>query len=55
MNISFNKKDGELTVAIDGRLDTVTAPELESFLVNNYEGTNALTFDFEKEKNRCLI
>ena len=48
MNISFNKKDGELTVAIDGRLDTVTAPELESFLVNNYEGTNALTFDFEK-------
>ena len=48
MNIGFNKKDGELTVAIDGRLDTITAPELEGFLVNNYEGTNALIFDCEK-------
>lgn len=48
MNIGFNKKDGELTVAIDGRLDTITAPELEQFLVNNYEGTNALIFDCEK-------
>ena len=48
MNIDFNKKDAELTVVIDGRLDTITALELESFLVNNYEGTNALTFDCEK-------
>jgi anti-sigma B factor antagonist len=48
MNIDFNKKDGELTVAIDGRLDTITAPELESFLANNHEGTSALTFDCER-------
>jgi anti-sigma B factor antagonist len=48
MNISFNKKDGELTVAIDGRLDTVTAPELESFLGKQYEGTTSLTFDCDK-------
>jgi anti-sigma B factor antagonist len=48
MNIGFNKKDGELTVAVDGRLDTVTAPELESFLVKNYEGTSTLIFDCEK-------
>ena len=48
MNITFNKKDGELTVAIDGRLDTITAPELESFLVNNYEGVSSLIFDCEK-------
>ena len=48
MNISFNKKDGELTVAIDGRLDTVTAPELDSFLASNYDGTKALIFDCEK-------
>ena len=48
MNISFNKKDGELTVAIDGRLDTVTAPELESFLGKQYEGTESLTIDCEK-------
>ena len=48
MNIGFNKKDGELTVAVEGRLDTVTAPELESFLVKNYEGTSMLIFDCEK-------
>ena len=48
MNIDFNKKDGNLTVAIDGRLDTVTAPKLESFLTINYEGATSLTFDCEK-------
>ena len=48
MNINFNKKDGEMTVAIEGRLDTVTAPELESFLVSNYDGVEALCFNCEK-------
>ena len=48
MNIEFNKNNGELTVMIDGRLDTVTAPELESFLGEHYEGTAAITFDCEK-------
>ena len=48
MNIEFNKKDGELTVIIDGRLDTITAPELEGFLTNNYKDTTSLIFDCEK-------
>ena len=48
MNIGFNKKGGELTVSIDGRLDTITAPRLESFLSENYEGVASLTFDCEK-------
>ena len=48
MKIDFNKKDGELTVMIDGRLDTMTAPELESFLVKNREGVTSLVFDCEK-------
>ena len=48
MKINFNKKDGEFIVSIDGRLDTITAPELESFLSNNYEGVNSLIFDCEK-------
>ena len=48
MNIDFNKKDGELIVAIDGRLDTITAPELEGFLLENQEGVTSLTFDCEK-------
>ena len=48
MKIDFNKNNGELTVALDGRLDTLTAPELESFLNNNYEGTAAIVFDCAK-------
>ena len=48
MNINFNKKDGELIVSIDGRLDTITAPELESFLCSNYIGVTSLVFDCEK-------
>ena len=48
MKIDFNKNNGELIVVIDGRLDTTTAPELESFLGNNYEGTASLVFDCEK-------
>ena len=48
MRIEFHKNDGELIVALDGRLDTMTAPELESFLCEHYEGVSALTFDCEK-------
>ena len=48
MKIDFTKNNGALTVSIDGRLDTVTAPELESALGGHYEGTDALIFDCEK-------
>ena len=48
MKIDFTKNNGALTVSIDGRLDTVTAPELESALGGYYEGTEALVFDCEK-------
>ena len=48
MKIDFMKKDGELIVEIEGRLDTTTAPDLESFLAQNYEGVTALTFDCEE-------
>ena len=48
MRIDNCKNGSELIVKIDGRLDTITAPELESFLGKNYEGTTSLTFDCEK-------
>ena len=48
MKIDFNKNGKALTVAIDGRLDTTTAPELERFLNENYSGVSELTFDCEK-------
>ena len=38
----------ELTVSIDGRLDTATAPELEEFLNTNLQGVKSLTVDCQK-------
>lgn len=37
-----------LTIALEGRLDTVTAPELEAAVKESLEGVTELTFDFEK-------
>ena len=45
MKITFNKNEGTLNIALEGRLDTTTAPELESFINNNYSGVNALVID----------
>ena len=48
MKIDFNKNDGKLSVSLEGRLDTITAPEFESFLGENYDGTQELTINCEK-------
>lgn len=45
MKLDFHKNDGELTVSVDGRLDTVTAPALEQFLIEHRDGVGALTLD----------
>lgn len=48
MNISINKENGILNIALDGRLDTVTAPELERLINENYEGAGELVVNCEK-------
>ena len=48
MTITVNKNDGELTIALEGRLDTLTAPDLEEKLDEVLDGIEKLTFDFEK-------
>ncbi len=48
MTIQQIKNEKALTVAIEGRLDTMTAPELEAALKTALEGVEELTFDFEK-------
>ena len=48
MKIEFTKENGVLNIALDGRLDTNTAPEFESFLLNNAAGVDALSIDCEK-------
>ena len=48
MKIEFNKTNEALSVALDGRLDTNTAPELEGVINANYEEGFALILDCEK-------
>jgi anti-sigma B factor antagonist len=48
MKIISNKNNETLEVALEGRLDTTTAPELDSFLNDSYAGIIALTINCEK-------
>ena len=45
MNITPTKKDGTLIVAVSGKMDTATAPELEKFITENTEGIAELILD----------
>lgn len=46
MDINLNKDGSALAIALKGRLDTTTAPELDAEISNNIEGITAITFDF---------
>ena len=46
MTINKICSGSELTLAPEGRLDTVTAPELEAELKSSLEGVSSLIFDF---------
>ena len=48
MEITKTRNGNDLTVSVAGRLDTVTSPELEAALANEFDGTNELILDFEK-------
>lgn len=48
MTINKNLNGTVLTVALEGRLDTTTAPELEAELKQSLPGTTELIMDFEK-------
>ena len=46
MNINKNKIGNDLTIALEGRLDTTTAPELDEALNADLAGVTNLVFDF---------
>jgi anti-sigma B factor antagonist len=48
LNIQKTKEDDYILYQLEGRLDTVTAPELEESLQEALEETNDLVLDFEK-------
>lgn len=46
MEIRENRNGSELTVALAGRLDTLSSPELEEKIEDMLEGVEKLVFDF---------
>ena len=48
MTISKTLEGTALTLALEGRLDTTTSPELEDVLASSLDGMTALVFDFAK-------
>ena len=47
MTITKTADGDKLTIALEGLLDTVTAPDLEKELKASLDGVTELTFDFE--------
>ena len=48
MTITKKQNGTELCIALEGRLDTTTAPDLEKELKDSLNGITELTMDFEK-------
>ena len=48
MKINFNHSNEILNIVLDGRLDTTTAPELESFIGEHYNGAGSIVINCEK-------
>lgn len=48
MTINKSLVDSALTVSLEGRLDTVTAPELDEELKTSLDGVTDLTLDLEQ-------
>ena len=46
MTISKSKENDKLTIAIEGRLDTTTAPELENEIKTCLDGITEFVLDF---------
>ena len=48
MNITKSMNGSTLNIALEGRLDTVTAPDLEQELKGSMDSAEALVLDFAK-------
>ena len=48
MNIAKTREGTSLTLALEGRLDTTTCPEVESVLASDLDDVKDLVLDFSK-------
>ena len=46
LNINKTQKGSTLTLALEGRLDTITSPELDEVVKEALDGVTELVFDF---------
>ena len=47
MDIKVNKENGKLVLQVEGRIDTVTAPDLFETVNSNLQDVNELVFDLK--------
>ena len=48
LNINKQAEEGRLCIFLEGRLDTITSPELEAELTESLEGVSELVLDLEQ-------
>jgi anti-sigma B factor antagonist len=48
LNIEKKTDGSSVNIALEGRLDTMTSPQLESTLKDSLDGVTSLVLDFEK-------
>lgn len=48
MNIKKNKEDGKIVFGLDGRLDTITAPQLQDVLIPAFDESQEIILDFSE-------
>jgi anti-sigma B factor antagonist len=48
LNINKQAEEGRLYIFLEGRLDTITSPELEAELTESLEGVSELVLDLEQ-------
>ena len=48
MQITKTNENNVLTIALEGRLDTLTAPQLDAEIQGKLDGVKSLAFDFKK-------
>ena len=48
MTIEKHRQGAELTVVLEGRLDTASAPDLDAVVKNELEGVDTFILDFKK-------
>lgn len=47
MELLQTKENGKLLISVSGRIDTVTAPELDKCIFDNLDGVSELVLDLE--------